>query len=178
MIYKIKEYKNKLINKAYKEGMKEFSKFFGINWIYNLPNICILKSRKEINCFRYKSSGWVIGFAKGKVIYLLDNKNMEKESSHKKLSDEKYSALIKHELCHLFYDILSKDNSKPRWLTEGVSIYLSGQLKKKKPVEKFCLFIDSYEKDVKFGAYIEGGMAVKLLIDNFGKKRILKLISE
>jgi hypothetical protein len=178
MIYKIKEYKDKLIEKAYKDGMKEFNKFFGINWIYNTPNICVLNNRKEIDLFQYKSSKWVIGFASGNAVYILDNKNMEKESEHKKHSKKKYSELVKHEICHLFYKIVSKmDNNKPRWLFEGVSIYLSGQLESKKIPNSFSTFIDSYEKDIKFGPYTEGGMAVKLLIQNFGKQKLLKLIS-
>lgn len=176
MIYTIKDHKDKLIEKAYREGMKEFNEFFGIGWKYNLPSICVLKNRKEIDLFRYKSESWVVGFVGGNTIYVLDKKNIKKESNHKEYSDEEYAMLVKHELCHLFYGILSKRQSnKPRWLAEGVSIYLSGQMKYKKLVEKFVTFIDSYEKTNK-GTYSEGGAAVKLLVEKFGKKKLLKLI--
>ncbi len=120
----------------------------------------------------------MIGFANGNTIYVLDKKNIKKESSHKEYSDEEYMMLVKHELCHLFYGILSKRQSnKPRWLAEGVSIYLSGQVKHKKPVEKFSMFIDSHEKTNR-GTYSEGGIAVKILVEKFGKKKLLELISQ
>lgn len=178
MIYRIKEHKDKLIEKAYNEGMREFHKFFGINWTYNKPNVCVLENRKEIDFFNYKSQRWVVGFAKNNIIYVLKRKNMEKESSHKQYSPERYAMLVKHELCHLFYGIIAKSNSdKQKWLTEGVSIYLSGQMKFKKPVSHFSAFIDANQKNGN-GAYDEGGEAVKLLVENFGKKKLLNLISK
>jgi len=178
MIYKIKEVKNKLIEKAYKDGMKEFNKFFGINWVHHLPDICVLKNRKEIDLIKgYKTESWVVGFVKGRTFYVLDYENVKKESDHKYHSEEKHSTLIKHELCHLFYSIVSKDCHKPIWLTEGVSIYLSGQLKEKRQVEKFSNFLKFYEKGGG-GVYFESGTAVKLLMENFGKKKLLKLISK
>ena len=51
-------------------------------------------------------------------------------------------------------------------------------MKYKKQINKFLYFIDAYEKDVKKGAYDEGGMVVKILVENFGKKKLLKLISQ
>lgn len=177
MIYTIKDHKNKLIEKAYSEGMRELNAFFGIGWKYNLPNICVLKNRKEIDLFQYKSEDWVTGFVRGNTVYVLDEKNVQKESSHKTYSKEEYAMLIKHELCHLFYGILSKRQSnEPRWLAEGVSIFLSGQMKHKKPAGGFSKFIDSYEKN-NSGTYSESGMAVKLLVEKFGKKKLLELIS-
>jgi hypothetical protein len=178
MIYKIKEYKNRLIEKAYKDGMKESGKFFGMNWIYSTPSICVFEKRQQFDLLHgRKTEGWVIGTAKTDILYILDNEKMEKESSHKKHSDEKYSNLIKHELCHLFYSHVSDGCRKPVWLTEGVSIYLSGQLKEKKTIEKFGSFLKFYEKGGG-GVYSESGTAVKILIENFGKKKILKLISK
>ncbi len=181
MIYKIKEYKNKLIEKAYREGMKEFNKFFGINLEYNKePDICILNSRKEIDLLkRYKSERWVNAFViggKGNIVYILDNNRMEKESSHKKHSDNEYSALIKHEICHLFEHVVSKNCYKPLWLGDGLAVYLSGQLKFYNKINTFSNFIESYDKYNK-STYTEGGNACMLLIENFGKKKILRLIS-
>ncbi len=176
MIYKIKEYKNKLIEKAYRDGMKESNAFFGTNWVYGLPNVLILNNRKEIDNFMgQKSMGRSVGFSGHRIVYILDNNNMEKESIHKKLSDADYYTLIKHEICHLFYYKYSHNCIKPKWLWEGVSIYLSKQTVYTKP-KSFLMFIDSDTKNVD-SAFYEGGFAVKLLIENFGKKKILKLIS-
>jgi hypothetical protein len=101
---------------------------------------------------------------------------MEKESVHKKHSIEKYLRLIKHELCHLFFNIVSKDFSNPIWLNEGLATYLSGDVENRKRVDIFSHFLEFYNKGGS-GVYSESGMAVKLLVENFGKKKILKLIS-
>ena len=179
MIYKIKEHKNKLIERTYIEAMKEFNSFFGFNWITGTPNICVLKNRKEIDLISdYKTERYIIGFAKGGTAYILDNRKMEEESEHKKYTEEEYSKkLIKHEICHLFYQVVSKDNNDPKWLAEGVSIFLSGEMKFKKPITRFINFIEFHQKSGG-EVYTESGTAIKLLVENFGKKKLLKLISQ
>jgi len=178
MIYQIKLANNKQIEGAYKDGMKKFNAFFGFDWSFNKPNVCILKSRKEMDLLKgMKTERWLIAYAEGKTIFVLDNEKMQKESSHKKHTKEEYSSLIQHELCHLFYNVVSNDCINPIWLTEGVSIYLSGQVEQKKPVKKFSSFLEYY-KNGGGKVYDESGTAVKLLVENFGKNKILKLISE
>ena len=98
------------------------------------------------------------------------------ESPHKKIQDDKeYLSLLKHEVVHCFFNILSKRKYKPDWLWEGIAIYLSGQLEHKKPIEKFDNFIKFYDKTGE-EVYKESGFAVKFLIEKFGKERILRLI--
>jgi hypothetical protein len=180
MIYKIKEYKNKLIEKAFKDGMREFNKFFDFSLSKKI-GICILNNRKEIDLFfQEKTKPWVVSFVKpgGNIIYILDNNKFNKESSHKKESNEKYSGLIKHELCHFFDLQLSKDCYKPLWLGEGLAVYLSGQFKYEQPISYFSDFIKSYDEYADYHAFTDGGFAVKLLVENFGKQKLLKLISK
>lgn len=180
MIYKIKEIKNKLVEEAYSEAMKEFNNFFSIGWEYNLPHICVLDNRKQIDnlCYGAKGKRWMVGFSDGsKIAYVLDNKKIVKESSHKEFTSYEYKALIKHEMCHLFYTILASNNNKPIWLCEGVSIYLSGQNKLREKIEEFSDFYESYEKDLG-NVYQESGFAVELLVKKFSKKKLLKLIKE
>lgn len=180
MIYKIKEIKNKLVEEAYSEAMKEFNKFFGIGWEYNLPHICVLDNRKQINalCYGAKGKRWMVGFSDGsKIAYVLDIKKISKESSHKKFTSYEYKALIKHEICHLFYTILASNSNKPIWLCEGVSIYLAGQNKLKDKIKKFSDFYESYEEDLG-KVYKESGFAVELLVEKFGRDKLIKLIKE
>ncbi len=181
MIYKINEVKNELVEKAYKEAMLDFNDFFGINWVDDTPNVVVLSNRKEIDAFYgCKTESFVVAFGKPgnlRNIYLLDNEKIEQESSHKKYSDEEYSRLVKHEICHLFYMSISKSNFRPVWLTEGVSIYLSGQLAENKPVKKFSDFIEFYACGGG-GVYKEAGEAVKLLVENYGKDKLLNLIAQ
>jgi hypothetical protein len=180
MIYKIKEYKNRLIEKAYKEGVNESKSFFGVDLPFEI-NVCILNERKEIDLFyKSKTESWVNAFGKpgNNTVYILDNKNMEKESSHKKLSNEEYSELIKHEICHVFYDYISDDCYEPLWLSEGLALNLAGQTKQYEPVIHFSHFLKSYEEYVDaVHLYPESAYAVKSLLIIFGKQKLLKLVS-
>ena len=175
IVFELKSKEDKFLEKSYRKAMKELNEFFGINWKRNLPRILILNSRKEIDTFKgYKTKEWFIGEAGGKNIFLLDRKNFEKESSHK-YSNERYFQLIKHELGHLYFSILSEGKEKPYWLNEGIAIYLSGQLSQRKKPRKFNIFMKFYSilnKEI----YKESGFVVELLVKRFGKGKILKLI--
>jgi hypothetical protein len=176
MIFKLKPYEDKLIEEIYEQGMEHLGKFYESNWTENRPQICILDSRAEIDKWRGgKTEPWVVGWANnGRVIYLLNYQNYAAESDHT-FHAETFPGLIIHELSHLFYGVLSHENASPRWLCEGTAIYSSGQLKFKKPIEKFKNFLD-FQKNSGAEIYDESGFVVKLLIDNFGKKKLLKLI--
>jgi hypothetical protein len=177
MIYKLIEQKDKFIKKIYTESMRDLGQFFGINWAYGRPNIIITESRKQIDQLKdIKTETWVVGWSSGNLIYILDRKNLEKESNHK-YTKESYIALLKHEISHAFYSITSKGKTNPRWLCEGVAIYTSGQNKFKKPITKFSNFLDFYDNgggDI----YYESGFAVEILVKKYGKKKLLKLIAD
>jgi len=165
------------LEKEYEKSMKELKEFFGINWIYNTPSIILIPDRKTIDILKEtKTEDWLVGWANGHIVYLLGRKNYEKESCHK-YSDEEYSALLKHELCHLFVNIFTEYyKSIPTWLEEGICIHLSGQDKFKKPLKKFEKFL-GFTDDVGKGVYNESGFAVELLINKFGKEKFLKLLA-
>lgn len=175
MIYKIIPTKNDFLEKVHTESIADLNKFYEIDWVYNLPKIITVNDRKTIDLLRQrKTEAWEVGWADGKSIYVLDKENFEKESSHK-YSDETYSALVKHELSHCFYHILSNNVPKPIWLNEGVAIYTSGQNQfKKRPTEfkKFLQFYNEGGGDV----YSEAGFVVETLIKKYGKVKLLELI--
>ena len=177
MVFEIKEIKNPKLDKFYKKSMKELEEFFGIKWKYNPPFIILIPDRKTINSLNQeKTEDWLVGWASGRAIYLLDSKNYEKESCHK-YSEEEYSATIKHELAHCFTKIISKGLKVPSWLSEGISIYLSGQNKFKNKPEKFVKFLEFYNRGGK-GIYGESGFAVGLLVKKYGKKKLLSLVHQ
>lgn len=176
MIYKLKEQRDKFIEKIYKDSMKNLNKFYEVNWTYGRPNVLIPESRKQIDQLKdMKTERWVIGWSSGQFIYVLDRKKYEKESSNK-YSVPFYMATVKHELSHAFYNIKSKGINTPRWLCEGVAIYTSGQNKLKKMPVKFSTFLGFYENGGR-EIYSESGFAVQLLVKKYGKKKLLKLIS-
>jgi hypothetical protein len=159
--------------------MNKLNDFWKINWIENTPDIFVVGNRKQINLLQGKeTSGELVGWAKNRNIYILDFQKIETESSYK-LTPEQYVALIKHELNHLFYGIVSDGAMGPLWLREGLSICLSGQTKNgqwQKPAE-FKGFIDSEGKNKKY-AYAEGGFVVELLINKFGKDKVVQFVKE
>ena len=175
MIYKIKQISDSYLENIYKESLNDLNVFFGIDWIHHLPRIFVVDDRKIINSLKgEETENWIIGWSEGKTIYVLNKNNFEVESNHKYTSDE-YSAFIKHELSHSFFNVLSNGCCKPIWLNEGVAGYVSGQNKlKEKPIE-FKKFLDFYERGGK-EVYSEAGFVIELLVKKFGKEKLLNLI--
>lgn len=179
MLYKIKQFKDKLIDDTYNKAMRDLNKFYEIDWKHNKPKIIIIDDRKTINSWRgRKTEDWIMGWVEYKsIIFLLNRKNYKKESTHKIYSRERYIALIKHELSHSFFFVASNNGYCPAWLKEGFSIYTSGQNKWKTKPEKFSTFL-SFDKKGGRGVYSESGFVVDILIKKFGKKKLLNLIKQ
>ncbi len=155
--------------------MSDLNIFYEINWIHHLPKIVIVDNRETINLLKgEETEKWIVGWSEGKTVYILNKDNFGKESDHVYHPDE-YSALIKHELSHSFYNILAGGNHTPVWLNEGVAIYTSGQIKfKKKPIV-FSKFLEFYEVGGK-EVYSEAGFFVDGLVEKFGKQKLLNFI--
>jgi len=175
MIFKLKQEKNKLLEKAYNNGLKKLNSFFNQDFKKGKIEVFIIKDRKMINLLLgRKTASWVVGWVNGTAVYLLDRKNFQKESSHHKYSEKEYSALLVHEMCHVFYRFVP-GNPKPSWLNEGISVFLSGQNRFKKTPKKLSKFLKSYDKTEE-GVYDESGFFIELLIKKFGKKKLFELI--
>ncbi len=171
MVFDISQSHNKKIEKFYKEAMESLGEFYEINWNVGTPLILLLKSREDIDRIKgRKTEDWVVGFTDGskKCLFLLSPDMYEKESSHR-YSDEEYSALIKHELSHLYSRILY-EGYIPTWLVEGIAIYSSGQLALKSKPKELKNFLGFFDKGGS-GLYDESGFAVEVLIKQFGKEK-------
>ncbi|MFA5061497.1 MAG: hypothetical protein WC494_04265 [Candidatus Pacearchaeota archaeon] len=177
MVFKISKIEDSKLDEVYETSMKELDSFFELGWKYNRPNLVLVPDRKTINSLKGKETEeWVVGWTNGNTVYMLSDKNYETESNHK-YSDEEYFALLKHELAHCFSHIISGFCQKPIWLLEGLSIFLSGQLKLRPKPEKYSKFIEFYEKGGK-GVYSESGFAVEFLVQKYGKQKILQLLKK
>src|SRR3989338_1444785 len=177
MVLKIHHSKNDFLEKIYTDLMKSLNEFYEINWVHHLPIIIIVDDRETINTLKgKKTENWVVGWTNGSQVYILNKDSFEKESSHKCNPDE-YSALIKHELSHCFYNILSNYHHIPIWLGEGVASYTSGQNNLKNKPKEFSKFLDCYDHGGK-GVYSESGFFVQILIEKFGKQKLLNLIKK
>jgi len=169
-ILKLTTIKNKKLEKYYDQAMSELKELFDINWIYNTPALYIVDDRKTLNNVMGKETAdWTVGFTlEEAAVVILNPDNIEKESIHK-YSDEETYMLIKHELCHCFYQVATGKNG-PRWLTEGLSIYASGQINKKKHIEKFTDFLESKKN------YFEWGHSVRVLVEEYGIEKIIEFV--
>ena len=179
MLYKLSITKSgdRFIERVFHQSMKDLGKFYSINWTTNMPKIVFLKDRKSIDLLRAKKTEpWLVGWAddRMRIIFVLDKKELEKHSSHK-YSKDYYHSLIKHELSHLFYKILSAGKQGPVWLSEGVAIYTSGQNKLKTKPNKFKKFLTFYNHGGS-EVYEESGFVIEMLVKKFGKNKLLKLI--
>ena len=160
------------LKELYDDSINELNEFYGINWKNNLPRLVVVKNRETINELKNKvTEDWVVGWAENKTVYVLDRENFEKESSHK-YAPETYKALIKHELSHLFFSILSNNQYKPVWFNEGFAIYTSGQNEfRAKPIE-FKSFLSFYNEGGS-PVYSEAGYVIEILVKKFGKDIVL-----
>jgi|ERR1035437_3093164 hypothetical protein len=175
MIFKITPENNEYYEKILKESMDILNTFYEIHWVHHLPKIIVVDDRKSIDLLQSeKTEPWQIGWAEGRSVYVLDKDSLEKESDHT-YTPETYHSLIRHEISHTFYSIVSGGNRKPIWLCEGVAIYTAGQnVEKTKPTE-FKTFLDFYNNGGS-GVYAESGFVVQLLVEKFGKDKLLELI--
>jgi len=165
----------KFLDNALEKSMNELNDFFDINWIRNVPKIVIAKDRNELEkIMGFKTEDWMVGFTIRNGVVLLSKENYEKDSCHK-YSDIAYVRLLKHELVHLFLRIYIENGYCPKWLDEGVAVYLSGQNTGKKKPKSFKKFLDYYDKNGK-AVYGEGGFVVEVLIKKIEKGRFLDLI--
>jgi hypothetical protein len=167
---------DEFLQKIVEKSISELNEFYGIE-LKNPPEIIVVPDRKTIDIlWNKKTESWLIGWTKNdKNIYILDRNNFEKESNHTYHPDS-YARLIKHELSHIYFSQLAGGrHSKPRWFAEGVAIYTSGQnIEKTKPTE-FKDFLEFTETGGS-GVYKESGFAVELLVERFGKDKLLELI--
>ncbi len=162
-------------NKKLEEFMvaikKELDVFFGIDmW---QPFVILLNSREDINKLKSRrTEDWLVGWASGCNIFILNEKNFTSESDHKDKSD--FWKVLKHEYCHLYFKQIT-GGDYPRWLNEGLACFLAGQVKKEPSGEDIFKIFDYYDKsDEK--TYRVGYFWVEILIEKFGKEKAIKLL--
>ena len=162
---------DEFIKEIYEDGIQSLSKFFGFTI---KPVMIFVKDRKTINRLKnQETEDWVVGWVEGNRIFMLHRDSYETETSNT-YNSKYYGATLKHEIVHVFHRNLSK-NKMPLWLTEGIAIYLSGQVDMKEPVDTLKEFLD-IEKYDQGNIYKESGFVIKKLIDKFGKEKLIELI--
>jgi hypothetical protein len=173
VIYKLKESREKEIEKIYNKSAKELEKFYEIK-LKRYPNVIVIKDRNQLKTLLKEGSEWIKGFSFSYLssIFVLDKKSISKNK--KMLKDEDFRGLIKHELSHAFYHQISS-KSIPAWLSEGTALYTDGRLKYKKRPERFVNFLNFEKSTFNTEIYKESGFVVETLV-KLGKIKLLKLI--
>lgn len=165
------------LSNFYQKAHNELCDFFELNWIRNLPMMYVLQGRKAIDEWQGEQntnmSGWTWG---SHQFYVVDQKTYEIENTNH-YSEENYYKLIKHEMAHCFYQIITNGVTDPAWLWEGVAIYASGQDEKRELPKKFVHFLDSVESHEK-GVYSEAGFAIQILVQRFRKEKLLEFLKD
>ncbi|MBU1119721.1 hypothetical protein KKA50_00770 [Patescibacteria group bacterium] len=177
-VFNITTSQDEKVIKFYNQAMVELCEFYDIQWNENTPLVHIVPDRKTFNdLWEEKTENWVVGDTMGtnKILYILSPDAYEKDSIHK-YSDGEYFGLIKHELSHLFCQILF-DSFEPLWFTEGIAVYTSGQLERYEKPKQFSKFLEFFET-LGDEAYSQAGFAVEILIKKIGKVKFLKALKE
>jgi len=171
-IFNITLSKNQKLESIYEESIEALNHFFSINWTVNRPKIYVVDNRATIDALKdQKTPRWLVGWGVDRVIYVLNEDSFSTDSD-RKYSEDDYKMLIKHELAHAFFKVVTGGKTQPNWLWEGISILASGQAEVwKKPVE-FKSFLDN--EDV----YLESGYALLLLSNKFSKDKLVQTLKK
>jgi hypothetical protein len=166
-VFTIQKGNSPILEDYYTRALNELNTFFGKNWLRNTPKLLVVNDRETINLLRGEETpGYVVGWNSGtSAIFILNPDNFATESTQNYSTEQIYK-LIKHELAHAFYQLIV-GQTKPRWLTEGLSLNVAEQLDKYQKPSEFSKFLDNAD------SYKEGGYAVKLLLDKFGKSKMI-----
>ncbi len=170
--FKIKSIKsNKKIVHYLKTTQKELDDFFDAK--IGLPSVFMLDSRKQIDqILRRKTESWMVGWATGNNIFILDPEKFTKESNHKDIDN--FWRVLKHEYIHIAMRKLY-GHDKPKWLNEGLCCYLAKQVKKE-PTKRVALKVFDYYLKGDWRIYAVGYFWVKFLIEEFGKTKLIRLL--
>ncbi|MFA6198636.1 MAG: hypothetical protein WC734_05840 [Patescibacteria group bacterium] len=176
--YKGKDYQAlaKMASLAYAEVAKYFDKN------PKSLDIRIHKTRQGFEeKLQRKTQPWeVANAAYSGSIDILHPNALAKESTHDK---EDFKPLLKHEIAHLFLDILSRGYRMPKWLDEGFSSYVAGFNVSKDLIcveENFCKVLGTpkgWDEHANYYAYNTAQMFVRFLIKEYSIKKVTKLIS-
>jgi len=162
---------NKKMAGFLKSIQEELDDFYDIS--IEQPSVFFIDSRKEINeIWGRKTEEWFSAWAKDGSIFILNPEVYTKESNHKDINH--FWQSLKHEYCHLYYRKIT-NTGYPKWLNEGLANYLAGQVKKK-PTKREALRVFDYYQKLDWRIYNIGYFWTKLLIERFGKKKLLTLI--
>ncbi len=177
IVYKGKDYNEieKMASTAYQEAEKFFDKK------PESINITVHKSRKDFeNKLKRITLEWEVANASySGDIDILHPDCMAKESTHEK---NEFLSILKHEISHVFLDILSGGHKIPKWLNEGFSSFVAGFNISDEYIyieEKFLKKLGTprcWDENSNYYAYKISQMFVSFLVKEFSIEKVRELI--
>jgi len=180
---------------ALKKAFVFLSKYFCLKEAFPLIRAILVPNRKEYEYLVINLLGVDIEIPsnpariaqpqKTDIVFL--SPSAYKDHSVYKYNPDEYKRLVFHELTHVFEEYLTPDiETTPRWWSEGLAVYLSGQWKYeddvKEPVLKGVkekLIPDIEEIQINIELSYEWGWTIVMFIENtYGKEMILKIVRE
>lgn len=167
---------NQLYQDTLDQALTEFEKFFEIKLSRTLCLIYLNSRQQFDDVVGKKTLPFETGCSISNLIFMMAQEVYEQESNIK-FSQESNILMLRHELCHNFFQRLAWTN-RPVWLNEGTAIYLSGQIKKYKKPDKLSNFLLFESTNFINGqdAYQESGFAIQKIIEHFGKEKFIEFL--
>lgn len=176
-IFKLSVVKDAELKLLYSKAIDELNEFTKLNWKHSLPLMYLMEGRSIANLWQERSntkmSGWTYG---SHQFYVLDKETFIAQMGES-YKEGDYYKLIKHELAHCFYQVLTNGLTKPVWLWEGFAVYVSGQYTDFPKINKFKRFLDiteTHEDDI----YNESGNVVDHLIKLKGRETFIEMLKK
>jgi hypothetical protein len=160
------------LKETYERSMRILDDFFETKWVKNQPKVYVVDSRATIDSLQgSETQKWLVGWDAGWSVYVLDRDSFKTDAA-RMYSNEEYQMLITHELAHVYFKVAAGGKIEPKWLWEGVSIFVSGQAEVWDKPENFKSFLDNNE------VYTESGYAILLLVNKYGKSKLIQLLKQ
>lgn len=157
--------------------IKKYNVFFGVK-----PKIRIqvIYSKEQFEFYKGFFQDWMVGTASKQNLWILSKNVIENLTIHKK---ECFNKVLAHELAHIYVNAISP--FVPIWLNEGIAVYMSENLLKRKEkikqkeIKILNLFNkDNNQKEMQLKNYIIAPCFVEYLIKKHSKNKFMDFLKK
>lgn len=133
-----------------------------------IPQVTLLSSRRQLRQFwKTPQPSWLVGWYRNQGIYVFNRRASGKTT-------RAWYQLIAHELAHVYINRTSRGHV-PKWLNEGLAMFLAGQHRSCRP-DDVRLFFSRRHRPPAVNDYSVGYVLVRFLLRRYGRQRMLKLL--
>lgn len=157
------------ISKIVNDAVSEYNKFYNITLPEDTLVIHIL-DKTTFKKFCVAKPDFVVGFVMQGKVYICEH-----ESIKDRYDEIEYKKLLRHEIAHAFLNCYTNLNQFiPKWLHEGLAVYLSGQIANR---DKSINMIKLFDKNQDTYLYYNGaGIFIKYIIETYKKNKFIDFL--